>query len=147
METITGIKCENGLQETKIFVTEISVEDMLVREEKAYNPSIWKDRVLGYEKYEKLQFYVCEKGNGCDYTRFFVSYIINGIYFFSEFSAFSASLTNAPFCMVHILQGQIYRKLFKFPDGEFGYAANNKESREFFKKSLTPMGIMVSTRV
>jgi len=134
--------------ETTLKLTPISVDEMLVRPEQEYNPRIWKERVTDYTKYAKCQFYVIESdGKIYSYARFYVSYVYGGenLYFFSDFSAFSSSLTNNGFCKVMIDEtGLVHKFLFTDPNGKEGYARNCKENRQMFAKNLTPINVMVS---
>jgi hypothetical protein len=126
-------------------VTKITVEEMLARPEQDYNPQIWKRRVLDYAGSKDIQFYVTEKGNGYEYSRFWASYITSdGVYLFNSFSAFSGSLTNNGFCRAIIREDGVVEKfLFKNDKGQEGYADNCPANRELFMKS----GILVSTSI
>jgi len=128
-------------------VSPISVADMLQRKEKEYNASIWEAKVQSMSRYDKCQFYVKEPGEGYDYARFYVTYVAEGIYFFSNFSAFSSSISNNGFCRVTIYkEGNVFKSLFTNASGKTGYAENSKGNRESFK-NLTRLGIMVSSHI
>lgn len=131
--------------ETNLFVTRISVEEMLNRSEKSYNPKEWERKVNSYALLPKAQFYVAEKNDAYQYARFYISYIFNGIYFFSEFHGFMSSLSSNGFCKVQISSdGEVYKSLFASKDGKEVYAENCEANRELFRKHLTPLGVMVS---
>ena len=135
---------------TNLKVTKITVEEMLLRPEKAYNPSIWEKRVKDYAAYPKCQFYVIEKDGtkNYDYARFFCSYIADGLYFFSDFSAFSSGISNNGFCKVSILEnGDVIKTLFKDSTGKEGYAENCPKNRDSFRKTLTPYNVMISNNI
>lgn len=136
------------MKATGLQVTKISVGEMLNREEKSYNSQVWKGRVTDMTKYDKLQFYVIEAdGKVYRYARFFASYVADGIYFFTDWSAYSAGLTNAGFCKVYIEpDGTVLKDLFKAGDKE-GYAENNRTNRQIFRDRLTPIGVMVSNSI
>jgi hypothetical protein len=126
-------------------VTPITVEEMLARPEQDYNASIWKRRVLDYAGMKNIQFYVTEKGNGYDYTRFWASYWTNdGLFLFSSFSAFSACLHNGGFCKVIIRpDGVVEKFMFKNAAGKEGYADNCAANRNQWHNT----GLMVSTSI
>jgi len=103
---------------TNLKVTKISTEDMLNHSDQEYNPKVWKESITRYMGYTKCQFYFIAPDGIYSYTRFFVSYIADGIYFFSNFSAYSGSLTNNGFCKVHIDEnGEVYKFMFYDHDG------------------------------
>lgn len=133
---------------TDLRVKKISIDEMLERSEKAYNPSIWNRKVKEYATLEKIQFYVIEPDRVYSYARFYTSYILDGIYFFSEWNGFSVSLTNNGFCKVRIdEEGYVIKTLFKDGEGNEGYAENDNRTRKLFSQQLTPYGIMVSTSI
>ncbi|MEI6752364.1 MAG: hypothetical protein WCK78_04280 [Paludibacter sp.] len=132
--------------ETGLKLTKISVEEMLLRKEQAYNPKVWKQAIQRYSEYPKCQFYLIEPEKNYSYTRFFVSYVCQGIYFFSDFSAFSACLSNNGFCEVSIdEEGNVYKYLFTGANGKTGYAENTRENRAQFRRmnSAIEKGFMV----
>lgn len=134
------------MKNTNIKLTAVSIEEMLNDKDNAsYNPSTWKESVMRYAKYPKCQFYIVPKDEHFSYDRFYVSYVADGIYFFSGWSAFSASLTSNPFCKAFIIDGFVYKQLFKFSDGTEGGIGKTKEGREFIRKNVTANNIMVSS--
>jgi len=121
----------------------LSVDEMLNRPEKGFNPQIWKERINRLKDFEKIQFYVIESDKVYSYARFYASYIINGLYLFNEVG-YSCSLTNNGFCKVQIdEQGNLYKDLFVIGD-KTGYAENCETNKNLFKMNLTPLNIMVS---
>lgn len=131
------------MKNTSIKLTNVSIEEMLNdKENSSYNPSTWIQAVKSYAKYEKCQFYIQPKDECFTYNRFYVSYVADGIYFFSRWSAFSASLSNNGFVRAIISDGVVYANGF----GEDGSKSivNNKDGRNYIRKTLTPYGIMVS---
>ncbi len=134
------------MKNTNIKLKAVSIEEMLADADNAsYNPSAWKDRVNDYAKYPKCQFYIQPKDEQFSYDRFYVSYIADGIYFFSRWSAFSASLTSNPFCKAYIIDGIVFKELFKFSDGTEGCIGKTKEGRQYIRKQVTAANIMVSS--
>jgi hypothetical protein len=131
--------------ETNLKVTKVSLDEMMTRPEKEYNPAIWEAKVKRMFTYPKIQFYVIEKDNVFQYARFYASYIADGIYFFSEWNAFMASLTDRGFCAVNIKEdGTVVKTLFRDASGKEGYVSNDKHNRDLFRKNLTPRNIMVT---
>ena len=127
---------KDSLIKTNIFVKEVSVEDMLNDKDAAsYNPSIWKNKVNQYSKYEKCQFYKAEKSKGFEYERFFVSYISDGIYFFNSFG-YGYSMTSAGFKIVLIIDNEVLILGFTIP--------NNDSCRELIRRGITSNNLMVS---
>lgn len=136
------------LIETGLFLTPISVEQLLEREEQEYNPQIWKEAVQRSAALEKIKFYVIEPDAVYSYARFFRSYIADGIHFFGPFSAFSSCLTNNGFCKVCINpEGQVLKVLFRSNSGKVGLASNDNFNRQLFRRNLTPNGVMVSSSI
>ncbi len=134
------------MKTTNIKLKTVSLEEMLNDKENAsYNPSTWKEKVMSYAKYPKCQFYIVPKDECFSYDRFYVSYVADGIYFFSRWSAFSSSITSNPFCKAYIIDGILYKELFKFSDGTEGGIGKTKEGRNYIRKTFTPMNIMVSS--
>ncbi len=132
------------MKTTNIKLTAVSIEDMLNDQiNNQYNPSTWIESVKRFSKYEKCQFYLVPKDEHFSYNRFFVSYIADGLYFFSQWSAFSSSITSNGFVKAFIRDGVLYKQLFMFSNGE-GRMKNEKEGRQWMRKNLTPVGIMVS---
>ena len=132
---------------TNLTVIKISSDEMIDSIDGSYNISIWNKRVNDYLKFKNVQFYYADKVAGVyDYKRFFVSYITpENLFFFNEFNAFSASLTNNGFCKVSIDEnGDVHTELFKSAAGKEGYAENCKENRRLFALTLTPINVMVS---
>ncbi len=80
-------------------LTEKEIKNDSIRD---YNPSIWLQRIDSYKKFEDVEFYKIEKGNGYDYDRFFVSYTLpQGLRIFDKLS-YSVSITNGGFDEVFI---------------------------------------------
>ena len=125
-----------------LILKKVTLDEMLAHPDKEYNPSVWLEKMSNYPK---CQFYLIPPDDIYSYTRFYVSYIADGIYFFSNFSAYSGTLTNNGFCKVYIAQdGQVWKHLFRNDKGEEGYADNVEHNRKCFRELLTPRGIMVS---
>jgi hypothetical protein len=138
---------ETKMEKTNLILTRIPVPEMLLRPEQAYNPSIWKERVNSLAKYDRCQFYVIEPGDGFSYARFFASYVADGIYFFTNWSAFSSGLTNNGFCIVTINEaGEVFKQLFRDGDRE-GYAENTKQNRALFRARFAVSNLMVSNSI
>lgn len=130
---------------TNLKVSKITVDEMLNRSERDYNPQVWRERINSMTKYDKLQFYVIEADEKVyKYARFFASYVADGIYFFSDWSAYSSGISNNGFCKVYIDENNdVHKMLFRVRDNEEVYAANNKQNRQIFREKLTPYGVMV----
>lgn len=131
------------MKNTSIKLTNVSIEEMLNdKENSAYNVSTWVQAVKSYAKFEKCQFYIQPKDECFTYNRFYVSYVADGIYFFSRWNAFSAGLSSNGFVRAILLNGSVYRNGF----GEDGSKSivNNKEGRNWIRKNLSSVGIMVS---
>lgn len=134
------------MKTTNIKLNAVSIAQMLNDSDNAsYNPSVWAENVNRYAKYPKCQFYIQPKDECCSYDRFYVSYVADGIYFFSKWSGFSAGLTSNPFCKAFIIDGIVYKEYFKFSDGTEGGIAKTREGREFIRKQVTAKNIMVSS--
>lgn len=134
------------MKTTNIKLTAISIEDILNDVKNAsYNPSVWKEKVKRFSKYPKCQFYITPKDEHFSYDRFYVCYVADGIYFFSEWSAFSSSLTSYPFVKAYIIDGVVYKQLFKFSDGSEGGISKCNKGREFIRKNVSALNIMVSS--
>jgi len=132
---------------TNLKLQTITVKEMLNRSESGYNPQIWKERINSMTKYAKLQFYVIEADEKVwKYARFFASYVADGIYFFSDWSAYSSGISNNGFCKVFIDVDNVVNKIMFNVDsnGEGLYAKNCKENRQIFRTKLAPYGVMVS---
>jgi len=109
------------METTNIKLISRSIDETLNdKNNSGYNPSTWKESVMRYAKYPKCQFYIEPKDELFSYDRFYVSYVADGIYFFKDWSAFSASITSNPFCKAYIINGVVYKELFKFDDGTEG---------------------------
>lgn len=130
---------------TILKVSKISKEDMLNHIDQGYNPSVWDEKIKSYLKYRNVQFYTREKSDGYNYMRFYVSYIVDGLYIFKQFNAYHSVLSGRGFCKVTIDEdGNVDKFLFTDSNGNEGYAENCNENRKMFADSLTPRGIMVS---
>ncbi len=133
------------MKSTNIKLTAVSSEEMLNNKiDNQYNPSVWTEKVKRYLTYDKCQFYLVPKDEHFSYNRFYVSYIADGIYFFSQWSAFSSGISSNGFCLVNIINGEVFKTLFKDSSGKEGYAENCKTTRLSFAKYNTPRGEMVS---
>src|ERR1035437_5624817 len=83
------------MKTTNIKLTAVSSEEMLNNNsDNQYNPRVWTESVKRFLKYEKCQFYFVPKDEHFSYNRFYVSYIADGLYFFSQWNAFFSSLTS-----------------------------------------------------
>ena len=133
---------------TDLKLTKISVEDLLNHPDKEYNITEWENKINRIKFYPKCQFYFIAPNEVYSYTRFFVSYVAEGIYFFSNFDAYSSILSNNGFCKVSIDEnGQVWKYLFLDKNGKEGYAQNCSINRKMFKNNLAPRGIMVSNDI
>ncbi len=116
-------------------VTKMTIEQMLDNEAKSYNERIWKEKVNGYAKYPKCQFYtIPADGKIYSYDRFFVTYQIpEGIILFSDFG-YSSSITNNNFCAVFIRENGLYFNIYTseiIVNEKSGRIENSKEGRKF----------------
>jgi hypothetical protein len=77
--------------------TKITAEQLRNDDGREYNPKVWEERIQSYSKYNDVQFYKVEKGNGYDYSRYFVVYTLpSGLRILNSFS-YSLSLTSGGF--------------------------------------------------
>jgi hypothetical protein len=103
--------------------TKITAEQLKNDEAREYNPQVWERKVDSYSKYNDVQFYKVEKGNGYDYCRYFVVYTLpEGLRLLNTFS-YSSSITNGGFqeaiiteASYEIVDGKLITT--DFPEGE-----------------------------
>ena len=103
--------------------TKITAEQLKNDEAREYNPQVWESKVDSYSKYNDVQFYKVEKGNGYDYCRYFVVYTLSeGLRLLNTFS-YSSSITNGGFqeaiiteASYEIVDGKLITT--EFPKGE-----------------------------
>lgn len=132
------------MKHTGIKVTEVSIETMLNdKENSAYNPSVWAQRVKDFAKYKNVKFYIRPKDEIFSYDKFFVSYTIEeGLNFLSEWSAFHSSITNNGFKRACIIDGEIVTSGFG-KDGE-ECIKNSREGRKWLVDNICKYGVMVT---
>lgn len=131
------------MKNTQIKLTPVSIETMLNdKENSSYNVSVWNEKVNSYSKYAKCQFYLVPKDECFTYDRFYVSYVADGIYFFSKWSAFSSCISSNTFKKAFVIDGQLFSMGFGL-DRTKGIV-NTKEGRAWIRKELTSLNIMVS---
>jgi hypothetical protein len=88
METTTTIKT---------MATRLTAEQVKADSKREYNPEVWEQRVDGYSKYTDVEFYKIEKGNGYEYSRFYVVYTLpEGLRLLGTLS-YSSSITSGGF--------------------------------------------------
>lgn len=135
--------------ETKLVVKKITVEQMLDRPEKAYNPKTWKESIERVTKYKDHQFYVMDPDGVFSYAMFYHSYVApSGLYLFNDFSAYSSCLTSNGFCIVCIdEEGKVHRNLFKNLEDVAGYAENTPANRKMIIEKISSVGVMVSNSI
>lgn len=129
------------MEETKILnVKTATLQEMLDRPEKEYNPAIWNSRIRVINTFNPT-FYIAEPQGGFNYARFYAVYKTpeEGLKLFNEISPFCTSLTNRGFSKIRIDDnGNVYRSFF---NNEKGRAANTPLNR----KGLSRDGVLVTT--
>lgn len=135
------------MENTGIKVTEVSIETMLNdKENGSYNFSTWVERVKAYAKHKDIKFYFSAPDEYNKYGRFFVSYEIEeGLKFFKSFNPFCAGITNRGFVMIHLIGGEVFKKLFFFAEGGSGAISNTKEGRKYLVDHVCAKGTLVSS--
>jgi hypothetical protein len=78
--------------------TKLTAEQLRVDDGREYNPQIWENNIDSYiSKYTDVEFFKVDKGNGYDYSRYFVVYTLpEGLRLLNTFG-YSASITNGGF--------------------------------------------------
>lgn len=116
----------------------MSVEDMLKDSMRDYNPQEYEKSINRFCKYEEIQFYKKPSGQGYGYDRFFVTYVADGIRFFSSFNAYSSSITSNGFCKISILSNfNVLRTLFTDSYGKVGRISNDERNRNYLRMLTT----------
>jgi hypothetical protein len=97
-------KISKGLRAIRMTAEQVKQDNA-----REYNPSTWEANVDRYSKYKDVQFYKVEKGNGYDYSRFFVVYTLDeGVRLMNTFS-YSSSITNGGFYRALISDCEVYK--------------------------------------
>jgi len=129
------------MKNSKIKVQPLSIEEMLNHKSSEYNPTEW---VKSVKRYMDLgaNFYESKPDEIYDYTRFFITYKIDGLYFFSKFSDYSGSLTNNGFVRAFIIGGEVFTRGFG-PDCD-KRINNSKEGRKWLSQNVCAQGVMIT---
>jgi len=117
-------RAETLIKPSNMKATKMTAEQIKQDEGRDYNPQVWESNVERYvSKYENVQFYKVDKGNGYEYCRYFVVYTLpDGLRLLKTFS-YSYSITNGGFqeAMItdthyEIVNGEL--KITPFAEGE-----------------------------
>lgn len=131
----------------KVF-TELTEEEIRNNSARDYNPREWDNTISRYAKYGDVKFYICPKGNGYEYDRFYATYTIEeGITLLNGVS-YGACIHNGGFAKVIIdnlgiltsVKGAVYTREFKDTAGNVGRLANDKRSRALMAKMSKEQG-------
>lgn len=133
------------MKNAKIKLKELTIEQMFNRPEQSYNPTAWMEWIQRLKSNtQDLKFYVAEKDELYGYSRFYISHKLpEGLLIFKESDAYITTMTNAGWCQVFIIDGEVFYDGFLGDDKT--RIKNVPEGRKWLVENVCSKGIFVST--
>ena len=123
----------------------LTTEEIRNNSARDYNPQIWDKKVDSYLPYTNTEFYICPKGEGFDYDRFFVIYTLpTGLRLLNKFG-YSSSVTSTGFAAVYFNENnEVITRMFQNGTG-VGRLEKNDSNRAFLSDLCKKHGLVVTS--